>query len=119
FGLIGNIGKAHLEGFGSIEGIIKGKTELYNAVENNNGIIFYNADDTIITEQSKKVSKKFSYGFENTDYNYKINTHQTFVQVNFDGLNIQSHLIGAYNGVNMGAAIAVAKYFNVSNDKIK
>lgn len=119
FGLIGNIGKAHLEGFGSIQGIIEGKTELYEAVEQNDGTIFYNLDDEVISVQSKRVSKRLSYGFANANYNYSIDTSKTFVAVNFDGLHIQSHLIGSYNGVNMGAAIAVAKYFKVSNEKIK
>ncbi|MCD8529092.1 MAG: Mur ligase domain-containing protein, partial [Chitinophagales bacterium] len=48
YGLINNIGKAHLEGFGGIEGVIKGKTELYTAIEQNQGTIFYNADDPIL-----------------------------------------------------------------------
>lgn len=119
FGLIGNVGKAHLEGFGSIQGIIEGKTELYEAIEQNEGTIFYNLDDEVIAAQSKKVSKRLSYGFANADYNYSIDVSKTFVAVNFDSLNIQSHLIGTYNGVNMGAAIAVAKYFKVTNNKIK
>jgi len=119
YGLIGNIGKAHLEGFGSIQGIIESKSELYDAVEQNNGTIFYNLDDEVITSQSKKVSKRLSYGAKNADYSYSIDASQTFVAVKFDDLHVQSHLIGTYNGVNMGAAIAVGKYFKVSNENIK
>ena len=50
-GLITNIGKAHLEGFGGIEGVIKGKTELYRFLEKQNGLIVYNADNTILKEK--------------------------------------------------------------------
>lgn len=115
YGLITNIGKAHLEGFGGIEGVIKGKTELYKAVEQNNGLVFYNADDSILSEQVKANSKTISYA-ENSNANFMFNINHTtaFVKVNVGKNNIQSHLVGQYNGINIAAALAVGNYFNIS-----
>ena len=73
YGIITNIGKAHLEGFGGVEGVIKGKTELYKAVNKNNGLVFYNADDAVLTEQSKKCNNNYSYAQNSqADFNFKI-----------------------------------------------
>jgi UDP-N-acetylmuramoyl-tripeptide--D-alanyl-D-alanine ligase len=73
FGLITNIGKAHLEGFGGIEGVIKGKTELYRSLAERDGLIFYNAEDVILTEQSRLVDERLSYGQSGkVDYLYTL-----------------------------------------------
>jgi UDP-N-acetylmuramoyl-tripeptide--D-alanyl-D-alanine ligase len=114
FGIINNIGKAHLEGFGGIEGVIKGKTELYTAIEMNQGTIFYNADDAILQEQCMKVSKRISYGTSSlSNYSYEIDVSSNFVKVRAGGVEIQSNLLGDYNGINIGAALAVGQFFGV------
>lgn len=115
FGLITNCGKAHLEGFGGIQGVIKGKTELYEAIEKNDGKVFYNSDDKVLSEQSAhKVRQRLSYGTnEMADYPYRLDTTEDFVKVLFDGVEIQSNLVGQYNGSNLAAALAIGKYFDV------
>lgn len=120
YGLISNIGKAHLEGFGGIAGVIKGKTELYRAVASQDGLIFYNGDDPILVEQSKLVKRRLSYGeSEQMDYPYRLIEEGQFVAIELDGVHIQSNLIGTYNGVNMAAALAIGQFFEVPLDKMK
>lgn len=120
YGMITNIGKAHLEGFGGIEGVIKGKTELYESIEEHQGLIFYNIDDPIIVQQSRKVNRKLSYGEAlEADYSFSINHSSSFVELNFQNELVKSHLIGKYNGVNMGAAVAIGRYFKVADNLIK
>jgi len=120
FGYITNFGKAHLEGFGSIQGVIKGKSELYNYLLNNNKYIFLNADDTIQEEKLGHYIKKI--GFSQTDKNYyKIKLLETnpYVTLEADEIKIKSKLIGHYNFTNICAAVIIAKYFNVSLKDIK
>lgn len=115
YGLITNIGKAHLEGFGGIDGVIKGKTELYKAVKTNNGTIFYNADDDVLKTQAQNNDNKYSYAqLVAADFNYKIDNSTAFVRVEVDNTSIESNLIGAYNGVNIGAVLAIGSYFDIS-----
>lgn len=115
YGLITNIGKAHMEGFGGVEGIIKGKTELYTAIESNQGLVFYNADDEILTEQSEKVSRRFTYAQKSqADVNYTLTIENAFACLALNGVLIKSNMIGAYNGVNIAAALAIGSYFEVS-----
>ncbi|MCB9225906.1 MAG: UDP-N-acetylmuramoyl-tripeptide--D-alanyl-D-alanine ligase [Chitinophagales bacterium] len=120
YGIITNIGKAHLEGFGGVEGVIKGKTELYKAVNKNNGLVFYNADDAVLTEQSKKCNNNYSYAQNSqADFNFKINSSGAFVKVSVGNTIINSHLIGNYNGVNIGTALAIGSYFKISLNEMK
>ncbi len=115
YGLITNCGKAHLEGFGGIEGVIKGKTELYDAIAENNGVVFYNGEDEVLAAQSKlKVKEHLAYGRqEDADYPYTLDTSGDFVKVIFEEQEIQSNLVGHYNGTNLAAALAIGKYFKV------
>lgn len=120
YGIITNIGKAHLEGFGGVEGVIKGKTELYKAVNKNNGLIFYNADDTVLTEQSKKCNNTYSYAQKpQADFNFKIDSSGAFVSVSVGKTTINSHLIGNYNGINIGTALAIGNYFKIPLAEMK
>lgn len=120
FGLITNIGSAHLEGFGGIEGVIKGKTELYKGLIENNGLVFYNADDNLLTEKSKIVNQSISYGLNSTaDYTFKLISENPFVKIAFKDEEIASNLTGGYNATNIMAAVAVGAHFGVSNENIK
>lgn len=120
-GYITNFGKAHLEGFGSIEGVIQGKSELYQFLAKNSGICLINSAD------SKQVAgtlnqKIFSFGTSNSatvtiqnidrgaDENIVILTEQT---------KIISQLKGAYNFTNVAAAVAFGNYFKIPTAKIK
>ncbi len=114
FGYITNFGKAHLEGFGSAEGIIKGKSELYHFLKNTNGLTFVNEDDKTQVKQSKGIKA----------INFNKNSIQfieanPFVKVKFKNTIIESKLIGKYNHNNIAAAITIGDYFKVSEVAIK
>lgn len=114
FGLITNFGKAHLEGFGSVEGVIKAKSELYDFLKATNGIAFVNSEDAIQLKQSKGIK---TITFNNNEIQFiEVNP---FVKVKFKDISIQSKLIGKYNYNNIAAAIAIGNYFKVSINDIK
>lgn len=120
FGYITNFGKAHLEGFGGVEGIIKGKSELYNYLKQNNQLVFVNLDDTLQKEKTE-TTKRFTFSYENSNSNVKIKSIEAnpMVKVEFNDTKINSQLIGAYNANNINAAIAFGKYFNIEDISIK
>lgn len=120
FGYITNFGKAHLEGFGSEEGVIKGKSELYDFLIKNDKAVFFNADDPI--QLSKLNSHIKKYGFSQGDskfYQIKLLGANPFVEIEFENTVVTSKLIGAYNFINCCAAIIMGKYFNVNLQDIK
>ena len=119
FGYITNFGKAHLEGFGGIEGVIKGKSELYHYIEANKKAAFVNLDDEI---QNEKTAQITHYSFSNTkqsDVTINSVTANPMVTIHYNQTQIQSHLIGLYNANNINAAITIGKYFNISDNDIK
>ena len=118
YGYITNFGKAHLEGFGNLQGVIKGKTELYNFLKENDKEVFVNADDNQQMENSKGM-KRITFGIDKSDFNIKLlnSSHQLLLQ--FKETEIQSNLVGAYNFANLAAAIAIGEYFDVPVQKIK
>ena len=120
FGYITNFGKAHIEGFGSEEGVIKGKSELYDFLIKNDKHIFMNADDPIQLQKLGGYIKKYGFSTDKKDF-YKIEFlgANPFVKVGFEDNDIESQLIGSYNFTNCAAAILMGKYFNVPIDKIK
>jgi len=129
-GYITNFGKAHLEGFGGFEGVIKGKSELYDYIrkeefdpeenEERQKKVFINLDDAIQVEKSEGLNQ-FTFSFKDKNATTFINSVEAnpLVKINFEGLVIQSNLIGTYNATNIAAAIAIGKYFKVDNTKIK
>ncbi|MEO0571220.1 MAG: UDP-N-acetylmuramoyl-tripeptide--D-alanyl-D-alanine ligase [Bacteroidota bacterium] len=120
FGYITNFGKAHLEGFGGIEGVIKGKSELYNHLLANNRYVFLNADDPIQKEKLSTYIKKF--GFSQKDHEFYNITYlgaNPFVEIQFEGIKVKTQLTGAYNFPNCAVAILIGKYFNIDNGTIK
>lgn len=114
YGYITNFGKAHLEGFGSVEGVIKAKSELYNFLRNSDGKAFINTDDKTQVKQSKGV---ISINFNNRIIPFV--QANPFVEVTFEDLHIKSQLIGKYNYNNIAAAIAIGNYFGISATEIK
>jgi len=120
FGYITNFGKAHLEGFGGVEGVIKGKSEMYQYLAANGKMAFVNLEDPIQAEKSKQL-QSFTFGLNRSDADLNITsiTANPFVAVTFDGISIQSQLIGLYNANNINAAIAIGKYFEVPDASIK
>lgn len=125
YGLITNIGKAHLEGFGSFENIIKTKCELYDFLNSNGGTIFYNADNSILKKQLESVvANKISYGIS-TDLRINGNVKDAkpflIVEINQDEYkyDVSTNLIGNYNLENIVAAVCVGNYFGVDSNQIK
>jgi UDP-N-acetylmuramoyl-tripeptide--D-alanyl-D-alanine ligase len=113
FGYITNFGKAHLEGFGGVEGVIKGKCELYDYIKNNDKIVFVNPKDKIQLEKTKDCNSIF---FDTSISFLKVNP---FVKIKFKSTEIQCNLIGAYNYSNIAIAITIGNYFKVSENEIK
>ena len=123
YGMITNIGKAHLEGFGGIEGVKKGKSEMYRFLEQNGGLLFVNGDDSVLMELSSKMNRKL-YGSSQEFYvqgTVLPNERAAFQltdQAN-STLTVQSHLVGSYNVINCLAAAAIGRFFGVTDQQIK
>ena len=120
YGYITNFGKAHLEGFGGVEGVIQGKSEMYDFLCKNDKLAFINLEDPIQVEKSKTMNL-YSFGLNEEGANVNINsiTANPFVEISFSNLLVQTHLIGLYNANNVNAAIAIGKYFDVEDLAIK
>ena len=122
-GIITNCGKAHLEGFGGIEGVRKGKGELYDYIRANDGTIFLMRDYDYLIEMSKGIHNIKTYGTADADIVGIADSSKEMLEVNMlKGTkikNIQTHLVGEYNLPNVLVAVAVGKYFNVPDEKIK
>ncbi len=119
FGYITNFGKAHLEGFGSIEGVIKGKSELYDYLKANDKLIFINTNDATQLKQLNNYQNTFSFGDNSSNCNIKLVEANPFVVVKYDNERIESQLIGAYNFNNISAAITIGNYFKVTTNDLK
>lgn len=119
FGLITNFGKAHLEGFGGEEGVIKGKSELYDFIIRRDGLLFVNADDPIQLEKTQN-TKRFLFSKNDGNADLKISLHQKnpSLDLSFDETKICSRLIGEYNFYNIAVAVSIGKYFKVPNPDI-
>ncbi|MGO3689031.1 MAG: UDP-N-acetylmuramoyl-tripeptide--D-alanyl-D-alanine ligase [Psychroflexus halocasei] len=119
YGYITNFGKAHLEGFGGIEGIIKGKSELYEYLISVNKKIFINADDPIQVAKTQK-AKVYTIGEDTlSDCRVKLVEANPNVNIDFCGKKINSQLLGAYNFKNISIAIGFGIYFGVEFKAIK
>ena len=120
YGYITNFGKAHLEGFGGVQGVIEGKSEMYQYLFDNEKLAFINLEDPIQVEKSK-VLKSFTFGInkENADVNITEVQANPFVVIRYSGFTISSHLIGLYNANNINAALTIGKYFGVADLAIK
>ncbi|MAS21249.1 MAG: UDP-N-acetylmuramoyl-tripeptide--D-alanyl-D-alanine ligase [Leeuwenhoekiella sp.] len=119
YGYITNFGKAHLEGFGGVEGVIKGKSELYLHLIGHKGSLILNLDDPI---QQKKVGSTHTYTFgKTTEANLEITyaLAEPFAHIKFGDTTVESNLIGQYNEVNLAAAAAFGNLFKIEASAIK
>jgi UDP-N-acetylmuramoyl-tripeptide--D-alanyl-D-alanine ligase len=118
FGVITNIGKAHIEGFGSVENIIATKAALYHAVIENKGTIFVNADDNILMNEIQ-YGKVVRYGQKCAECvcGEVIKMTPYLVVRIFDRI-IETNLTGFYNLYNILCAAAIGNYFEVPDDAI-
>jgi len=127
FGMITNIGNAHLEGFGSYEGVLRGKTELYHSLIKNKGSVFINSDDSVLMNREKdfEAGKVIKYGTNNSansiENYYSASLLESVPVVSYkgeEGNTIKTQIAGAYNFPNMLAALTIGKFFGISNSQI-
>ena len=120
YGYITNFGKAHLDGFRGVLGVIEGKSEMYTYLSANDKLVFVNLEDPIQVEKTKNLNQ-YTFGVNRVGANISVTTvtANPFVSVVFQDLKIVSHLIGLYNATNINAAIAIGSYFEVPNEGIK
>lgn len=122
-GIITNCGKAHLEGFGGVDGVKKGKGELYDFLRANEGTVFLYKDFDYLQQMSTGIEKIFTYGTKEGDIQGEVVTSNPFLQVtikdNQDLQTINTNLVGDYNLSNVLTAVAIGSYFKVPNKKIK
>ncbi|SHL75577.1 UDP-N-acetylmuramoyl-tripeptide--D-alanyl-D-alanine ligase [Chryseobacterium polytrichastri] len=119
FGYITNFGKAHLEGFGGFEGVIKGKSELYDYLKNHHQTILVNENDPIQSEKTKDYESKITFGKENSDYNFESFSEEHFVGLFYKNQKALSKLTGEYNFTNLCAAASLGLHFGIEFEKIK
>lgn len=118
-GFITNIGKAHLEGMGGPEGVLKTKTELYQHLRANNGTVFINSQDPILANMIKRFENPVLYPAKGDFCEVRFNGADPFVKFSVEDSDqvYLTALIGAYNFGNIATAITVGKFFGVSMDK--
>jgi UDP-N-acetylmuramoyl-tripeptide--D-alanyl-D-alanine ligase len=122
-GIITNCGKAHLEGFGGIEGVRKGKGELYDYLRATNGTAFVMWDFDYLRDMSKGIPDVLKYGTHHADIEGRVVASEPFLQVEItkgsDAGIIQTKLVGDYNLPNVLVAVAAGNYFNIPGPVIK
>ena len=120
YGYITNFGKAHLEGFGGVEGVIKGKSELYDFIKTNKNTVFVNLDDEIQNKKTEDINRiTFSQNDKRAHLFIDEVKANPFVTISTFGVQINTHLIGLYNANNIGAAITIGNYFGVPINDLK
>ncbi|MDO4782040.1 MAG: UDP-N-acetylmuramoyl-tripeptide--D-alanyl-D-alanine ligase [Capnocytophaga felis] len=145
YGYITSIGKAHLDGFGSFEGVVKTKGELYDYLKKNNKTIIFNNNDELQRQLLRDYQNVYSFGnqkgtnvfveclatnpvevcFKETSVREELKTSEVVTEIpEIEGfydekIQLKSHLVGKYNFSNIAAAIAFAKYFKISSEAIK
>lgn len=118
-GYITNFGKAHLEGFGGIEGVVKGKSELYDYLRTHDGKALINGNDSLQIEQAKGI-EQLVFGKDNTHSIVIKNAldKNGYCVAEIDNTTITSHLTGAYNFDNINAALTFGKYFKLKTEEL-
>jgi UDP-N-acetylmuramoyl-tripeptide--D-alanyl-D-alanine ligase len=122
-GMITNCGKAHLEGFGGVEGVKKGKGELYDFLRTQNGTVFLMQDFDYLVQMAQGIPNVIGYGKEHGQIQADAIDQNGMLTVQLKkGIEIdliQTHLVGNYNLPNVLAAVTIGQHFKVPNDKIK
>ncbi len=112
FGLITNIGKAHLEGFGSLEGVRKGKLELADFLENIGGTFFKNMEDPKLSKTA--YTNEVPYGASNLEV-----LSEAPIVIRREEHILKTNLFGSYNLFNISCALKIGEYFDLDFDQIK
>lgn len=120
FGLVTNIGKEHLEGFGDIEAVAKEESFLYHYLAEHKRLVFVNADDVWLGNMAKRIENKITYGLNNPA-DCKANNTSTYpyASILWNNTNINSKLAGEFNTINILAALAVGQHFGVTLENTK
>ena len=113
-GLITNIGRAHTETFGGIEGVIRGKSELFDFLRKTEGIPIINMNDKVLSNMSKRFVNPIQYPAASL---YLLET-SPFLHIKLGDQTSGTHLVGKYNYNNIAAAVAIGQLFEVSNSDI-
>ena len=117
-GLITNIGKAHIEGFGGFEGVIRGKSELYQFLLDHNGKVFINSQNEILNKMAKRFERPYYYPDYSDYYHCELIAADPFLVIRSDKGNlVETNLVGKYNFENIAAALCIGKFFEVDNKK--
>ena len=122
-GIITNIGKAHLEGFKTLEGVVKTKSALYQSVSAKQGTVFYNTDDQILTPILPTNTKNHSYGIANAEIQGVLQELTPYIRMSWSKQDysspiIETKMIGKYNFYNFLAAICIGNHFDVTETNI-
>ncbi|HMV07568.1 MAG TPA: UDP-N-acetylmuramoyl-tripeptide--D-alanyl-D-alanine ligase [Cyclobacteriaceae bacterium] len=113
-GFITNIGKAHIGTFGGFENIIRGKSELYQHLITNNGQVFINSKNEILSNMAKRFSKPLFYPAKGDFYHCELLASDPFLKIKAEnGDEITMQLVGGYNFENAAAALCIGKFFGV------
>jgi len=121
FGMITNIGKAHLEGFGGPENVKKGKGELFDYLREHGGCAFVNADDPNVKSLGENLKNKVSFGSTCQPPTGKLIQSDPYLIAELANSDVQisTHIVGSYNLPNVLAAVTIGRYFNVPEEKIR
>ena len=118
FGMITNIGRAHLRDFGGYEGVIKTKNEMYQYIGVHNGLLFVNKDNELLMGLANNINK-VTYGTGNdADIQGKMLSANPYLSVKWNGHKIDTQLVGDYNFENVMAAICIGTHFKVAANDI-
>lgn len=122
YGIITNVGRAHLEGFGSFEGVIKTKGEMYDYIRRTKGKIFINQDNKYLTDIAKGI-EQITYGSDESAFAWgctvSCNPYLVFDWKQQGKIHtVETHLIGTYNLDNALAAVAVGRFFKIPAERI-
>lgn len=122
YGLITNIGLAHLEGFGGEQGVLKGKSELFKYIDSKGGTIFFNSSDPKLNTLELKTDKIINYGTKGITGELLASDPKLsfkYVDGDYQSDEISTQLVGGYNFINMLAAICVGRHFDVDHKDIE
>ena len=122
YGVVTNVGKAHIGSFGGLQNIIKAKSELYNFLKKNNKTIFVNKQDLVLNKQIGKYKKCIYYNYNKLKNSEKKNYFQyninPFISINFNKISVDTRIFGSYNKINIELAVEIGRYFSIQNSKI-
>lgn len=113
YGIITNISKAHLEGFGSFEGVLRAKSELYQFILTNGETVFINSQDEVLDNMSKRFSNPVKYPSKEDFFSCDFVGANPFVEFSIDDKAYTTQLIGKYNYDNIAGALAIGSFFKI------